>query len=97
MLGMFPAVAVLGPRQCGKTTLARQLGGVYFDMETQGSQARLDSEWDSLTGCDKLIVIDEAQQAPWVFSRLRGTIDSQRKKNGRFLLTGSVSPALMKN
>jgi predicted AAA+ superfamily ATPase len=96
-LGKFPAVAILGPRQCGKTTLAREFGGAYFDMETAGSQARLDAEWEALTAGRKLVVIDEAQQAPDVFSRLRGTIDADRKRNGRFLLLGSVSPALMKN
>ena len=96
-LGKFPAVAILGPRQCGKTTLARQFAGAYFDMETRGSEARLDAEWDDLARGRKLIVIDEAQQAPKVFSRLRGTIDADRKRNGRFLLLGSVSPALMKN
>ncbi len=96
-LGKFPAVAILGPRQCGKTTLARQFAGAYFDMETRGSEARLDAEWDDLALGRKLIVIDEAQQAPKVFSRLRGTIDADRKRNGRFLLLGSVSPALMKN
>ena len=96
-LGKFPAVALIGPRQCGKTTLARQLGGVYFDMETAGSEARLDAEWDTLAGGSKLVIIDEAQQAPQVFSRLRGTIDADRKRNGRFLLLGSVSPALMEN
>jgi hypothetical protein len=96
-LGKFPAVAILGPRQCGKTTLARQFGGAYFDMETAGSEARLDAEWDDLARGRKLVVIDEAQQSPKVFSRLRGTIDADRKRNGRFLLLGSVSPALMKN
>ena len=96
-LRMFPAVAIFGPRQCGKTTLARQFGGVYFDMETEGSQARLDAEWETLAAGRKLVVIDEAQRAPKVFSRLRGTIDSRRKRNGRFLLLGSVSPELMKN
>lgn len=96
-LRKYPAVIILGPRQCGKTTLAKQFGGVYFDMETRGSEARLDAEWDTLAAGKKLIVIDEAQQAPAVFSRLRGTIDEDRKRNGRFLLLGSVSPALMQN
>ena len=96
-LGKFPAVALIGPRQCGKTTLARQLAGVYFDMETAGSEARLDAEWDTLAGGSRLVIIDEAQHAPRVFSRLRGTIDADRRRNGRFLLLGSVSPALMEN
>jgi len=96
-LRMFPAVALTGPRQCGKTTLAQQLGGVYFDMETAGSEARLDAEWEGLVSGRRLIIIDEAQNAPGVFSRLRGTIDADRKRNGRFLLLGSVSPGLMEN
>lgn len=96
-LRKFPAVTLLGPRQCGKTTLARQFDGVYFDMETAGSEARLDAEWERLAEGRKLVIIDEAQQAPHVFSRLRGTVDAARKRNGRFLLLGSVSPALMEN
>jgi len=96
-LGKFPAVGLLGPRQCGKTTLARRLAGVYFDMESAGSEARLDAEWEALAAGKRLVVIDEAQQAPQIFSRLRGTIDGDRKRNGRFLLLGSVSPALMEN
>lgn len=96
-LGKFPAVALLGARQCGKTTLARRLGGAYFDMETAGSAARLDAVWDRLARGEELVIIDEAQQTPEVFSRLRGTIDAERKRNGRFLLLGSVSPALMEN
>lgn len=96
-LGKFPAVALTGPRQCGKTTLAQQIGGVYFDMETAGSEARLDAEWDGLVSGRRLIIIDEAQNAPSVFSRLRGTIDADRRRNGRFLLLGSVSPGLMEN
>jgi predicted AAA+ superfamily ATPase len=90
-------VAIVGPRQCGKTTLARQFRAAYFDMETEGSEARLDAEWDQRTSGAELIIIDEAQQAPRVFSRLRGTIDADRKRNGRFLLLGSVSPSLMEN
>jgi len=66
-------------------------------MEIEGSEARLDAEWETLVNGNTLIVIDEAQQTPWIFSRLRGTIDSERKRNGRFLVLGSVSPTLMKN
>jgi predicted AAA+ superfamily ATPase len=71
-LGKFPAVAIIGPRQCGKTTLARTFDGAYFDMETVGSETRLDAEWDTLTSGEKLIIIDEAQQSPTVLPRLRG-------------------------
>jgi predicted AAA+ superfamily ATPase len=96
-LGKFPAVALLGPRQCGKTTLAKKFRGVYFDMETAGDAARLDAQWDALAAGRRLVVIDEAQTAPEVFARLRGTIDADRKRNGRFLLLGSVSPRLMED
>lgn len=96
-LGKYPAVGILGPRQCGKTTLARSLDGVYLDLESAGSETRLDAEWDALVQGKKLVVLDEAQHAPKVFSRLRGAIDEDRKRTGRFLLLGSVSPALMEN
>jgi len=96
-LARFPAVAILGPRQCGKTSLARRIPGIYFDLETRGSEAQLDAEWDTLTAGRRLIILDEAQCAPDVFSRLRGAIDSDRKRNGRFLILGSVAPALMTN
>jgi predicted AAA+ superfamily ATPase len=95
-LGKFPAVAILGPRQCGKTTLARQFNGVYFDMEDEGARVRLDAEWETHAHGARLVIVDEAQRAPAVFSRLRGAIDADRKRNGRFLLLGSVSPSLMK-
>jgi len=93
---MFPAVAILGPRQCGKTTLAKQLGGAYFDLEQQGVRAMLDAQWDKLVRGQELIVLDEAQSAPEVFPRLRGAIDESPGQKGRFLLLGSVSPALMR-
>jgi len=97
MLRKFPAVAIVGPRQCGKTTLARQFPGSYFDLEARGSEVRLDAEWDSLVASRKPVILDEVQNAPKVFSRLRGAIDADRKRCGRFVLLGSVSPALMQN
>ncbi len=96
-LEKYPAVSLLGPRQCGKTTLAKNFGGRYFDMESQGAALRLDSEWDRLMRGQELVIIDEAQCAPEIFPRLRSAIDLERKRNGRFLLLGSVSPALMQN
>jgi hypothetical protein len=94
-LGRHPAVALVGPRQCGKTTLARTLGGRYFDLEQPGDRTRLDIEWDAVSARHELVVLDEAQTWPAVFPRLRGAIDTDRKRHGRFLLLGSVSPALM--
>jgi predicted AAA+ superfamily ATPase len=66
-------------------------------MESQGAALRLDSEWDRLMRGEELVIIDEAQCAPEIFPRLRSAIDLERKRNGRFLLLGSVSPALMQN
>ncbi|NQV34831.1 MAG: ATP-binding protein [Phycisphaeraceae bacterium] len=93
----FPAVAVVGPRQCGKTTLAQSLEGVYFDLEQDSDRLSLDLQWDRLVSGDQLVILDEAQEWPEVFGRLRGAIDQDRKRFGRFLLLGSVSPALMKH
>ncbi len=91
----FPAVALVGPRQCGKTTLARALSKTYFDMEQDADRVRLDLGWDDLMTKKGLVVLDEAQTWPALFSRLRGAIDAARKRNGRFLLLGSVAPSLM--
>ncbi len=94
-LEAYPAVVLVGPRQCGKTTLAQALGGAYFDLEQASERLRLDLEWDALTAGTDLIILDEAQFWPEVFARLRGAIDRDRKHVGRFLLVGSVSPSLM--
>ena len=92
----FPAVTIVGPRQCGKTTLARAVGGAYFDLEQESERVRLDLEWDGLCAGRTRVILDEAQSFPEVFPRLRGAIDADRRRNGRFLLLGSVSPALMR-
>jgi predicted AAA+ superfamily ATPase len=92
----YPAVGLVGPRQAGKTTLARELSAGYFDLEQPAERIRLDLQWDMLIPQRKLIVLDEAQAWPEVFPRLRGAIDAERKRAGRFLLLGSVSPALMR-
>ena len=96
-LKQFPAVALLGPRQSGKTTLAKTLSHYYFDLEQSEDQLRLDLNWAGLIQSKGLIVLDEAQVWPEVFLRIRGAIDANRKQNSRFLLLGSVAPGLMKN
>ena len=94
-LDQYPAVALVGPRQCGKTTLAQALGGLYFDLEQEAERLRLGLDWDALEQSDDLVILDEAQSWPELFPRLRGAIDRDRKRMSRFLLLGSVSPALM--
>jgi len=94
-LAAYPAVTLIGPRQCGKTTLAQSLGGAYFDLEQESERLRLDLEWDDIIAGKELVILDEAQSWPEVFARLRSAIDRDRKRTGRFLLLGSVSPSLM--
>lgn len=93
----YPAVGLVGPRQTGKTTLARAISSVYFDLEQPAERIRLDLQWAALLKQKKLIVLDEVQAWPDVFPRLRGAIDADRKRAGRFLLLGSVSPSLMQH
>lgn len=96
-LAQFPAVALLGPRQVGKTTLAREIardGAVFLDLERPADLARLhDAETYLGSVADRLVVIDEIQRMPALFPVLRALIDRQRRA-GRFLLLGSASPAL---
>ncbi len=94
-LQRYPAVALVGPRQCGKTTLAKSLGGHYFDLEDEADVLKLDLSWDRLIAGKDLVVLDEAQSHPPVFKRMRCAID-RRREAGRFLVLGSVSPALMR-
>jgi uncharacterized protein len=94
-LASYPAVAIIGPRQSGKTTLAKTLSQTYFDLEQDQDRLRLDLQWDEIFSNNDLVILDEAQCWPDLFTRLRGTIDQQRDRVGRALLLGSVSPTLM--
>ncbi len=96
-LKQFPSIALVGPRQCGKTTFSQSLGGIYFDLEQESDRVNLDIRWDKLMSQSRLVILDEAQEWPELFKRLRGAIDKDRKRKGRFLLLGSVSPALMRH
>ena len=94
-----PVVVLVGPRQCGKTTLARELLSEdsinYFDLEDPASLARLDEPVTALGSLQDLIVIDEIQRRPDLFTVLRVLVD--RKDNGaRFLILGSASGDLMR-
>ena len=91
----YPAVVLVGPRQSGKTTLARSIGGRYYDLEQEPDQLRLDIGWEEVSRGRERVILDEAQAWPEIFPRLRGAIDEDRRRTGRFLLLGSVSPALM--
>ncbi len=92
-------VALLGPRQCGKTTLARQLAAAsraaYFDLEDPVSLARLDQPATALGRLRGLVVIDEIQRRPDLFPVMRVLCDRPRLPV-RFLVLGSASPELMR-
>ncbi|SFG65774.1 ATP-binding protein [Pedobacter insulae] len=96
-----PAIAILGPRQVGKTTLAKQLKSdkqenLYLDMENPNDQNKLQDAFSYLTlHKDSRIIIDEIQLMPQLFAILRPLIDANRIA-GRFILLGSASPILVK-
>ncbi|TLZ48614.1 MAG: hypothetical protein E6K21_09270, partial [Gammaproteobacteria bacterium] len=98
-LKMGPAVALLGPRQCGKTTLARQLvagsKSIYFDLENPVDLARLSEPMTALEPLRGLIVIDEVQRHPDLFPILRVLLD-RKPIRARFLILGSASPDLLR-
>jgi predicted AAA+ superfamily ATPase len=106
LLGEFPVVALLGPRQVGKTTLAHQLirgagrrQSVYLDLESPADRARLaDAEayLDSLRG--RLVVLDEVHRVPALFEVLRVIVDRRRPRTpaGQFLVLGSASLDLLR-
>jgi predicted AAA+ superfamily ATPase len=99
-----PAVALLGPRQVGKTTLALDIAksrpAVYLDLESQADRAKLaDPERYLSQHEDKLVILDEIQRTPELFSSLRGLIDAGRRRGrgkGRFLVLGSASIDLLR-
>ncbi len=100
-LSWSPAVALLGPRQVGKSTLARAVaaahpGAVVLDLERAQSRARIaDAELFLAGHRQQLVVLDEVQYLPELFRELRGEIDAHRRP-GRFLLLGSASFALLR-
>ncbi|MFM2048554.1 MAG: hypothetical protein RI955_1102 [Bacteroidota bacterium] len=98
----FPAVALLGPRQIGKSTLAKLFTNqkkkniLYLDLEKASDRKKLeDAHHFLMLHKDDVVIIDEIQIMPHLFSDLRPIIDEYRK-NGRFLLLGSASPALVR-
>lgn len=99
-----PAVALIGPRQVGKTTLALEIAkarpSIYLDLESDADRAKLSEPELYLSEHeDKLVILDEVHRLPNLFQILRGLIDSGRRKGrraGRFLLLGSASIDLLR-
>ena len=99
-LTIFPAVGIVGPRQVGKTTLAKNLRLSteihYLDLESEADRQKLTDPVLYLANySNKTVVLDEIQQMPELFAELRGIIDADRRP-GRFILLGSASPELMR-
>ena len=101
-LKKFPIVGLLGARQVGKTTLAKIIAGewkqqvVYLDLERPSDLAKLDeAELYLEQHATSLVILDEVQRKPELFPVLRALVDSDRR-NGRFLILGSASPALIR-
>lgn len=92
-------VALVGPRQCGKTTLAREFVDPqslnYFDLEDPVSLARLDEPMTALSGLKGIVVIDEIQRKPDLFPVIR-VIADRKPLAARFLILGSASPDLLR-
>lgn len=104
LLQDFPAVAMLGPRQVGKTTLAlavaESIDSIYLDLESSADRAKLTDPELYLADHEKrLVILDEVHRVPDLFQSLRGLIDRGRRKGqkaGRFLLLGSASMDLLR-
>jgi predicted AAA+ superfamily ATPase len=99
LLRSFPAVLLVGPRQCGKSTLARHVlpEWTYLDLERPADLSVLAADLEGFFEAHpRSVVLDEAQRLPEIFSVLRYVIDRSRGK-GRFLLLGSASPTLMRS
>lgn len=101
LLNSFRAVELVGPRQVGKTTLARQFIDVaspqYFDLEDPLSRQRLADPMSTLAGLNGLVVIDEIQHLPALPETLRVLMDrpDRMHRNGQYLLLGSAAPRVM--
>lgn len=94
LLQTFPAVAILGPRQCGKTTLAKQIQySHFFDLENPNDLAKFEAPQLLLEKLNGLIVIDEIQRKPGLFPLLRYLIDNHG--NQQYLILGSASRDLI--
>jgi len=95
-----PVVALLGPRQCGKTTLARIFGlerkSTHFDLESQPDLQRLQNPEMVLGSLEGIVILDEIQRLPELFNVLRVLVD-RPERTTRFLILGSASPDLVKN
>jgi len=95
----FPVVVIVGARQAGKTTLARAVfpGHAYVDLEDPRTAQRFrDDARFALDALPPGAILDEAQAVPEVFAALRGAVDAERRRAGRYVVLGSAQPALVR-
>lgn len=104
-LDFFPIVGIIGPRQVGKTTLAKHVlnkanlsaNSIYVDLESSQDKRKMQDAESYLTyHKNSCVIIDEIQLMPHLFSLLRSLVDKDRRA-GRFIILGSASPAIIKN
>lgn len=99
LLKFFPIVLITGARQTGKTTLAKRIcpDWSYYDLQNGRDLDYISRDYDFFFKEEPAqVIIDEAQELPQLFRELRGVVDASREQKGRFLLTGSSSPELVK-
>jgi len=99
-LEAFPCVAVIGVRQCGKTTLVKTLGErwKHYDLERRADHDVVTRDPDTFFRLNpRRVTLDEAQLAPDIFPALRVAIDEHRREKGRYVVTGSSSPELLRS
>jgi len=99
LLKTFPGVLLLGPRQCGKSTMVRKAlpDWSFFDLERPSDMSLLEGDLEGfLEAHPRALIVDEAQRSPELFAALRYAADRSKGK-GRFVLLGSAGPSLMRN
>src|SRR3989338_11498768 len=96
LMSLFPVTAILGPRQCGKTTISKEFNADYmFDLENPRDIAKLENPQLLLEDLKGIIIIDEIQRKPELFPLIRYLVDTNKKQ--KYVILGSASPDLIRH